>query len=64
MSEDKDIKKPRLFYREDACDCWTPVTEKVEDMISLDLFEDGEEIEYRFRRFDMTDQEFADIPLD
>lgn len=61
---DANGKRPRLFYWEEAEDCWCPAeTLKVEDIIGVDLFMgDGQTEEVRFKRMDMTDAEFAAIP--
>ena len=58
-----DIKKPRLVYYEEGVDSWCPVPENVESIIGVEnFFEDGENIEIIFRRVDMTDEEFNNIP--
>jgi hypothetical protein len=57
-------KRPRLFYYEEAENCWTPAAGlDVDSIVSLDsFFEHKEEIEIRFRRYDMTDEEFYNLP--
>ena len=57
-------KTPRLFYYEEAEDCWCPAEGLlVENIIDVDLFfSDGDTHEIRFKREDMTDAEFAAIP--
>lgn len=57
-------KKPRLFYYEEAVDAWIPVPEnEVTGIIDIDHFSnDGEVIELQFKRFDMTDKEFENMP--
>ena len=59
-------KKPRLFYWNDGVDAWVPVPDKIEDIVDLEssLCEDKEEMEVRFKRFDMTDEEFDNLPED
>lgn len=60
-----EIKKPRLFYYEDAEDAWVPIGDNydIESIVSLENFsEDGETIEIIFKRTDMTDEEFNNIP--
>jgi len=60
-----EIKKPRLFYWEEAIDSWCPVGDShdIEGIVSLENFsEDGEVIEIEFKRFDMTDEQFENIP--
>lgn len=60
-----DIKKPRLFYYEEGVDSWCPVPENIESIIGVENFcEDKEVIEIKFRRFDMTDEEFDNLPED
>lgn len=60
---DVSEKRPRLFYWEDAEDCWCPVADlTVADIVSVDFIAPGGEITIRFRRIDMTDDEFAAIP--
>lgn len=57
------MKKPRLFYYEDAIDAWTLAPDMVENIIDLDSFlEDGEIIEIQFKRQDMTDDEINALP--
>ena len=55
-------KKPRLFYYEESIPAWSPVPDKVENIISTDCLADGETITIEFKRKDMTDSEFATIP--
>ncbi len=61
---DANGKRPRLFYWEDAEDCWCPAEGlEVDNIISVDLFlSDGGIEEIRFKRQDMTDAEFDAIP--
>lgn len=61
---DANGKRPRLFYWEDAEDCWCPAEGlEVDNIISVDRFvRDGDIEEIRFKREDMTDAEFAAIP--
>lgn len=64
--KDASGKRPRLFYWEEAEDCWCPADGyelTVANIIDVDLFlSDGEEIEICFKRQDMTDEEHAAIP--
>lgn len=56
-------KKPRLFYYEDAENCWAPADGlNVDDIICADTLMDGMILEIQFKRIDMTDEEFANIP--
>lgn len=61
---DVNGKRPRLFYWEGAEDCWCPVGGlMVDDIITTDLFlRDGDIEEIRFKRSDLTDEEYAAIP--
>lgn len=63
---DPNLKRPRLFYYEDPANCWAPVpftADEIPGVLSIEQFvDDGEVIELEFRRFDMTDAEFAAIP--
>lgn len=61
---DPNVKYPRLFYWEDAEDCWCPAEGlEVDNIISTDsFFSAGEINEIRFKREDMTDAEFEAIP--
>jgi hypothetical protein len=55
-------KYPRLFYYEEAENCWTPVPERIENIIDVQNFMgDNEIIEIQFRRSDMTDAEFYNL---
>lgn len=58
-------KKPRLFYWEDAVDAWAPVPDKTENLVDVHwTLSDGETIEVQFKRIDMTDDEFDNLPED
>ena len=55
----KDIKFPTLFYYEEAVDSYIPAPDSVENMISVEYSLDPDEtIDIRFKRFDLTDEEF------
>lgn len=58
------MKKPRLFYYAEGVDAWIPVPDLVEGELvcTADEMEDGEQMEMRFKRIDMTDEEFACLP--
>ena len=64
MSNVEDfVKRPRLFYYEEGVDAWCPVPDRLDGIIDLGLFMmNGEEINIRFRRIDMTDPEFNSLP--
>lgn len=55
-------KKPRLFEYSEGEDCWLPASESAADIVSLDELLDGEEVSVRFKRIDMTDDEFNSMP--
>jgi hypothetical protein len=55
-------KKPRLFYYEEAQDAWCPAPDLTENMISTDNLAEGETMELRFKRVDMTDAEMQALP--
>lgn len=56
---------PRLFYWEEAVDAWCPAPDHVESIIGVENFsEDNEVIEIQFKRFDMTDEEYNNLPDD
>ena len=56
-------KKPRLFYWEEAYDAWTPAPDLLENIIGVEnFFDDGDVEEIRFKRIDMTDEEFDVLP--
>lgn len=53
-----------LFYYEEAESCWIPAPCKVENIISAsDQLENGERMEIDFKRVDMTDKEFDNLPV-
>ena len=60
------VKKPRLFYYEEAVDAWVPAPDLVESIIDAESHfgEDGETFEVTFRRVDMTDEEFFNLEED
>lgn len=55
-------KFPRIFYYEEAENCWAPTHCDIDCLFDASILEDGETIEIQFKRFDMTDKEFAEIP--
>jgi hypothetical protein len=59
-------KKPRLFYWEEAVDAWCPADGmNVDNIIGAENFmDDGEILEIRFKRIDMTDAEMEALPED
>lgn len=61
---DANGKRQRLFYWEDTEDAWCPADGlEVDNIISTDSFlRDGDILEIRFKRQDMTDAEFDAIP--
>lgn len=58
------LLKSYLFYYEDAVSAWVPAPENVIAIIDTDNLDEGEESEIRFKRFDMTDEEYRNIPVD
>lgn len=60
--EQPSIKKPRLFYYEEAENCWAPLPEKFENVIQepRDWY-DGETQEIQLKCAFMTDEEFANL---
>ena len=58
----KTEKRPRLFYYEEAENCWAPVPENVEEILDVSLFMHHDDtMEIRFKRYDMTDEEFCNM---
>lgn len=57
-------KKPRLVYYEEGESCWCPAPEKVENILDAtsNFSSDGEVIEISFKRVDMTDEDWANLP--
>jgi hypothetical protein len=58
-------KKPRLFYWEEVEDAWVPaggLDMEAEIIGGLDMLRDDEEVEIRFKRIDMSDDEFNNLP--
>ncbi len=53
--------KKYLFYYEEAMDAWVSCPEKAEDFVT-DLGED--EVEIRFKRIRMSEDEFENLPQD
>lgn len=62
--KDCPLVKPYLFYYEDAVNAWVPVPDKVENIISTDNLSESEDLEIKFKRFDMSEDEFKAIPED
>lgn len=58
-----NTKKPHLFYWEDAVDAWCPAEGM--DMVNIVdpyTMDEGEIQEIQFKRIDMTDHEFNNLP--
>lgn len=59
-------KKPRLFYWEEAEDGWAPVTDEMraafDQVHTLEDLLDGQIVEITFKRIDMSDEEFDNLP--
>lgn len=60
----KTKKYPYLFYYEEACDAFIPAPEEIDGILSIEDMEENEETEIRFKRFDLTDEEFDNLPDD
>ena len=58
----KTEKFPYLFYYEEAINAWVPVPDKMENLMSAEDQPEIEEIEIRFKRIDMTDEEIDSLP--
>lgn len=58
----EEVKKPRLFYHEESENAYCPVVENMDWAIDIDSLEDGETVDIRFKRLDMTDEEFDALP--
>ena len=56
--------KSYLFYWEEAVSAWVPAPTDLDAIISTDNLEQGEELEIKFKRFDMTEEEYKNIPID
>lgn len=56
------MKKKRLFYWEEACDSYIPAPEKVEYIIDESMLDHEETQEIKFIVFEMTDEEFNNLP--
>lgn len=57
-------KYPRLFYWEEGCNSWVSAPVLTENIISVEshFSEHGESVDIRFKRVDMTDKEYAELP--
>ena len=59
----KPGKKPRLLYFDEAENAWCPASGLlVENIVPVDLLDDGETVSVLFECLHMTDEEFANIP--
>ena len=56
------MKNKYLFYWEEAVDSFIPVPDQTENMVSIDNFEPGDEIQIRFKCMEMTEAEFKNLP--
>ena len=57
-----DEKNPYLFYYEEACNSFIIAPRNLNDLLSVNDMYDGEEMEIKFRRSDLTDKEYAELP--
>lgn len=58
-------KTPRLFYWEEGVDAWCPIDDNLDiaSIIGIGNFTDnGEVIAIKFKRIDMTDDDFNNLP--
>jgi hypothetical protein len=59
----KSEKHPHLFYFEETENCWASVPDNVNSILSTEsFFADGDVIEIEFKRGDMTDEQFYNLP--
>jgi hypothetical protein len=61
MKEKIEEKKPRLFYWEDAVDAWIPF-EQFSPETTCENMGAGDKTNLRLQRFDMTDNEYDNLP--
>ena len=59
-----EIKKKRLFYFEEACNSYIPAPDKIENIIDESMLDHEETQEIKFIVFEMTDEEFKNLPED
>lgn len=58
-------KKPRLFYYEEAENCWLPASLAIEENFAdaeLSMLDNQEVKDIRIKRIDMTDAEYEAMP--
>ena len=60
----KTEKFPYLFYFEDSIDAWVPAPDEVEMIISAGSLCENETESIKFKRVDLTDEEYDQIPED
>lgn len=62
----KQRKKPRLFYYEEGVDAWTPAPKNLSSILDVNshFSSDGDICEIKFKRIDLTDKEFSELPMD
>lgn len=56
------MKKPRLFYWHEGMNAWTPAPYKTEQFLDMEEMFDGDLEIIKFKRIDMTDEEYANLP--
>ncbi len=61
-ADDSKTKYPRLFYWEEAVDAYVPAPGIVMGILEPTQLDDGEVADIRFKRIDMTDEEFENLP--
>lgn len=55
-------KKPRLVYWEETCDSWIPAPERVSEILEATNLCEQEEEWLKFKRVDMTDEQWNNFP--
>ena len=57
------MKKKRLFYYEDTVDAWCPAPLSLENIVSVDMLDEGEVQEIQFKCLMMSDAEMEALPV-
>ena len=61
-ADDSKTKIPRLFYWEEAVDAFVPAPDHVSSLVDVFNLDADFNHEVVFKRIDMTDEEYANLP--
>lgn len=60
----KTEKFPTMWYFEETFNAWCPAPDDIGSVLDVFCLEEGEQMEIKFKRQDITDEEYDAIPED